>query len=77
MTEALEVASPKLHLVTDAMEHALCARFPWRRYLPGLEAKLFYKVCSLLPAIFTDFLFSVALNFMLQRNMRRVSSAKN
>ncbi|XP_038053298.1 retinol dehydrogenase 7-like [Patiria miniata] len=75
LAEALEMASPKLHLVTDAMEHALCGRFPWRRYLPGLEAKLFYKFFSLLPAFFTDFVFAFAFSFLLKRNLKRVSKA--
>ncbi|XP_022099538.1 retinol dehydrogenase 3-like [Acanthaster planci] len=74
MSQALEMASSDLHLVTDAMEHALSARFPWRRYLPGLEAKLFYKVFSLLPAFFTDFVFALGLNFLLKRNMKTSNS---
>ena len=73
-TDALQMASPHLHLVTQAMEHALFARFPWRRYLPGWEAKLFYKLLSLLPAILTDLIFSLALNFLLKRKINQISS---
>ncbi|XP_071805725.1 retinol dehydrogenase 7-like [Asterias amurensis] len=52
----LSRASPNLHLVTDAAEHALCARWPWRRYLPGAEAKFFCKPMSMLPAFLADYI---------------------
>ncbi|XP_072036150.1 retinol dehydrogenase 7-like [Amphiura filiformis] len=59
MAEILDNATDKLYLVTDAMEHALTAWWPWRRYLPGLDAKLLYKPLSMLPAILTDNLDSI------------------
>ncbi|XP_022084451.1 retinol dehydrogenase 3-like [Acanthaster planci] len=52
----LDTSSPALHLVTNAMEHALCARWPWRRYLPGKDIKFLYKPLSMLPAWLADFL---------------------
>ncbi|XP_038076617.1 retinol dehydrogenase 7-like [Patiria miniata] len=55
----LEKSSPKLHLVTDAMEHALCACWPWRRYLPGNDVKLLYKPLSMIPAGVTDFILGL------------------
>ena len=50
----LDDASDKLYLVTDCMIHALNAWWPWRRYLPGWDAKLMYKPLSMLPAFITD-----------------------
>ncbi|XP_030836458.1 retinol dehydrogenase 7-like [Strongylocentrotus purpuratus] len=41
VTLQLLKSSPKLHLVTDAMEHALCARWPWRRYMPGMTSSFY------------------------------------
>ncbi|XP_038076618.1 retinol dehydrogenase 7-like [Patiria miniata] len=56
VTLQLLKSSPKLHLVTDAMEHALCARWPWRRYMPGNDVKLLHKPLSMVPAAVTDFI---------------------
>ncbi len=56
---ALDTASDKLYYVTDAMEHALTAWWPWRRYLAGWDAKLLFKPLSMLPAFITDNLDSM------------------
>ncbi len=58
ISDALRMSSPNLTTVTNAMTHALSARFPWRRYLPGLDAKFFYKPMSLLPAFIADNVYS-------------------
>ncbi|XP_022099537.1 retinol dehydrogenase 7-like [Acanthaster planci] len=76
IVDALRMASPKLHEVTDAMEHALCARFPWRRYLPGLDAKFFYKPMSLLPAFLADRIYSVLFRQALESKKEVVRKAK-
>ncbi|XP_059575303.1 retinol dehydrogenase 7-like isoform X2 [Alligator mississippiensis] len=56
--ELLFTTSPKLHLVTDAMEHALTARHPRTRYSCGWDAKLFYLPVSYLPTSWTDYLLA-------------------
>ncbi|XP_056418472.1 retinol dehydrogenase 7-like isoform X2 [Hyla sarda] len=48
-------ASPKLHQVTDCMEHALTAVHPWTRYAPGLDAKLYYIPLSYVPTVLSDY----------------------
>ncbi|XP_071789066.1 retinol dehydrogenase 7-like [Asterias amurensis] len=52
----LDRCSPSCHLVTDAMEHALCARWPWRRYMPGNDIKFIYKPLSMIPPWITDYI---------------------
>ncbi|NXK57246.1 H17B6 dehydrogenase, partial [Chauna torquata] len=47
-------ASPKLSLVTKAMEHALTAEHPRTRYGCGLDARFFYIPLSYLPSAWTD-----------------------
>ncbi|XP_059575310.1 retinol dehydrogenase 7 [Alligator mississippiensis] len=47
-------AGPNLHLVTDAMEHALTAQHPHTRYSCGWDAKLFYLPLSYLPTSWAD-----------------------
>ncbi|XP_038072855.1 short-chain dehydrogenase/reductase family 9C member 7-like [Patiria miniata] len=59
MKIGLQAASSKLHHVTGAMEHALCSRWPWRRYLPGLDAKFVFKPLSLMPAFVVDFVLGL------------------
>ncbi|XP_059575301.1 17-beta-hydroxysteroid dehydrogenase type 6-like isoform X2 [Alligator mississippiensis] len=56
--ELLFTANPKLHLVTDAMEHALTARHPRTRYSCGWDAKLFYLPVSYLPTSWADYLLT-------------------
>ncbi|XP_059575299.1 retinol dehydrogenase 7-like isoform X2 [Alligator mississippiensis] len=53
--------SSKLHLVTDAMEHALMARHPRTRYSCGWDAKLFYLPVSYLPTSWTDYLLTCSM----------------
>ncbi|NP_001017189.1 retinol dehydrogenase 7 precursor [Xenopus tropicalis] len=57
---SLARSNPKLHLVTDCMEHALTAECPKTRYTAGLDAKLLYIPLSYLPAAFVDFIISIA-----------------
>ncbi|NP_001079189.1 retinol dehydrogenase 7 L homeolog precursor [Xenopus laevis] len=52
-------SNPKLHLVTDCMEHALTAEYPKTRYSAGLDAKLFYIPLTYLPTAFVDFLINI------------------
>ncbi|XP_075447559.1 retinol dehydrogenase 7-like [Ascaphus truei] len=47
--------SSKLYKVTDCMEHALIAVYPWTRYSPGWDSKLFYIPVSYLPTILSDY----------------------
>lgn len=49
-------ASPKLYYVTDCMEHAQTAVYPWTRYAPGLDSKLYYIPVSYLPTVLSDYL---------------------
>ncbi|KAK3598802.1 hypothetical protein CHS0354_020917 [Potamilus streckersoni] len=49
--------SRKLICVAEAMEHALCAKFPEREYHVGLDMHLFYTPLSLLPDFVGDWLF--------------------
>ncbi|XP_014380966.1 17-beta-hydroxysteroid dehydrogenase type 6-like isoform X2 [Alligator sinensis] len=58
LKELLFTTSPKLHLVTDAMEHALTARHPRTRYSCGWDAKLFYLPVSYLPTSWADYLLT-------------------
>ncbi|XP_044143808.1 retinol dehydrogenase 7-like isoform X1 [Bufo gargarizans] len=48
-------ASPKIYEVTNSMEHALTAVYPWTRYSPGLDSKLFYLPMSYLPTVLSDY----------------------
>ncbi|XP_075447569.1 retinol dehydrogenase 7-like [Ascaphus truei] len=51
----MESTSSKLYEVTDCMEHALIAVYPWTRYSPGWDSKLFYIPVSYLPTILSDY----------------------
>ncbi|XP_053564139.1 retinol dehydrogenase 7 [Bombina bombina] len=51
--------SSKLHMVTDCMEHALTAVYPWTRYSPGWDAKLYYIPVSYLPTVVSDYIVSI------------------
>ncbi|XP_075447577.1 retinol dehydrogenase 7-like isoform X1 [Ascaphus truei] len=51
----MESTSSKLYKVPDCMEHALIAVYPWTRYSPGWDSKLFYIPVSYLPTILSDY----------------------
>ncbi|XP_063808524.1 retinol dehydrogenase 7-like [Pseudophryne corroboree] len=50
-----ESASPRIHMVPDCMEHAVTAVYPWTRYSPGWDCKLFYLPLSYLPTVISDY----------------------
>lgn len=50
----LDTSDPRLYLVTDAIEHALFARFPWRRYPIGGLIRFVARPCALMPACIGD-----------------------
>lgn len=54
--KGLSSCNPKLHLVTDCIEHALIAVYPQTRYSAGLDAKLFLIPLSYCPTVLADFL---------------------
>ncbi|XP_069614611.1 retinol dehydrogenase 16-like [Ranitomeya imitator] len=56
----LSDANPKIHLVTDCIEHALTAVHPQTRYSTGLDAKLFFLPLSYCPSAVADY-------FLLQK----------
>ncbi|XP_069826512.1 retinol dehydrogenase 7-like [Dendropsophus ebraccatus] len=56
LSTLLGSASTKLYRVTDCMEHALTAVYPWTRYSPGWDCKLYYLPVSYLPAVLSDYL---------------------
>uniref|UniRef100_A0A8C5MF11 Uncharacterized protein n=1 Tax=Leptobrachium leishanense TaxID=445787 RepID=A0A8C5MF11_9ANUR len=47
--------SSKLNKVPDCMEHALTAVYPWTRYSPGWDSKLFFIPVSYLPTVIADY----------------------
>eukprot|EP00079_Xenopus_tropicalis_P021077 XP_012812310.1 PREDICTED: hydroxysteroid (17-beta) dehydrogenase 6 isoform X1 [Xenopus tropicalis] len=49
------MTSPKLHKVTDCMEHALTAVHPWTRYSVGWDCKLYHLPLSYLPTAVSDY----------------------
>lgn len=53
------LVNKNVHLVPQAVEHALTAVHPWTRYSVGLDAKLVYLPLSYFPTFFTDFLFTL------------------
>ncbi|XP_056418451.1 retinol dehydrogenase 7-like isoform X2 [Hyla sarda] len=55
--EAFSNLNPKLHQVTDCMEHALTAVYPQTRYSAGLDAKLYFIPLSYCPTVIADFFF--------------------
>ncbi|XP_053564134.1 retinol dehydrogenase 7 [Bombina bombina] len=55
----LSICNKKLYLVTNCMEHALTAVYPFTRYSAGLDAKLLFLPLSYLPTAFTDFLIGL------------------
>nr|XP_033794932.1 retinol dehydrogenase 7-like [Geotrypetes seraphini] len=54
------IATSKLNLVTDCMEHALTAVHPRTCYAAGWYAKLFYIPLSYLPTMLADYLLSIS-----------------
>ncbi|KAK7483438.1 hypothetical protein BaRGS_00025378 [Batillaria attramentaria] len=50
------LGSSAIHVVTDAYEHALCARFPRTRYVVGMDANLLFIPLSYLPDCLADML---------------------
>ncbi|KAM9321188.1 retinol dehydrogenase 7-like [Gastrophryne carolinensis] len=55
---AKPICNEKLHLVPEAIEHALTAVHPWTRYSVGWDAKLLFLPLSYLPTFILDFLLS-------------------
>lgn len=53
------ICSTKLSLVTDCIEHALTAVYPWTRYSAGWDAKFILVPLSYLPTVITDFLLTM------------------
>ncbi|XP_063808528.1 retinol dehydrogenase 7-like isoform X4 [Pseudophryne corroboree] len=49
-------ASPRAHMVSDCMEHAVTAIYPWTRYSPGWDCKLYLLPISYLPTVISDYL---------------------
>ena len=60
------LASPRVDLVIDSMEHALTSYMPKDRYLCGYDAKFVWKPLSMAPTWFLDFLFW--LQELVQKN---------
>ncbi|XP_069829034.1 short-chain dehydrogenase/reductase family 9C member 7-like [Dendropsophus ebraccatus] len=56
----IATASPRNYLVTNSMEHALTAVYPWTRYTPGLDSKLIYIPASYLPTVLADYWLSLS-----------------
>ncbi|XP_063290424.1 retinol dehydrogenase 7-like [Pelobates fuscus] len=52
----INISSPKLNRVTDCMEHALTAVYPWTRYSSGWDCKLYFLPVSYLPTVLSDYL---------------------
>ncbi|CAH2224399.1 retinol dehydrogenase 7, gene 2 L homeolog isoform X1 [Pelobates cultripes] len=50
-----DTSSSALYKVTDCMEHALIACYPWTRYSAGWDAKLFFIPLSYLPTCVSDY----------------------
>ncbi|KAM4701148.1 retinol dehydrogenase 7-like [Discoglossus pictus] len=48
----------KIHLVSDCMEHALTAVYPWTRYSPGWDSKLYFLPVSYMPTFMSDYLLN-------------------
>ncbi|XP_063808537.1 retinol dehydrogenase 7-like isoform X2 [Pseudophryne corroboree] len=51
----IATASPRVHMVSDCMEHAVTAVYPWTRYSPGWDCKLYYLPMSYLPTVISDY----------------------
>ncbi|KAM5179746.1 retinol dehydrogenase 7-like [Mantella aurantiaca] len=53
------ITNKKVHLVPEAIEHALTAVHPWTRYSVGWDAKLILLPLSYFPTFIMDFLLSI------------------
>ncbi|XP_075447564.1 retinol dehydrogenase 7-like [Ascaphus truei] len=67
LDNVVETANSKLYKVTDCMEHALIAVYPWTRYSAGWDCKLFYIPVSYLPTILSDYVLCRAAPKPAQR----------
>ncbi|XP_040196907.1 17-beta-hydroxysteroid dehydrogenase type 6-like [Rana temporaria] len=54
MRTAISAGSFKIFKVTNCMEHALTACYPWTRYSAGWDAKLFLMPLSYMPTVIGD-----------------------
>ncbi|KAM4701134.1 retinol dehydrogenase 7-like isoform 2-T2 [Discoglossus pictus] len=54
-----ESGSTKIHMVSDCMEHAITAVYPWTRYSPGWVCKFFFLPISYFPTVISDYVFSL------------------
>ncbi|XP_018425108.1 PREDICTED: retinol dehydrogenase 7-like [Nanorana parkeri] len=54
------ICNTKLHLVPEAIEHALSAVHPWTRYSVGWDAKLIFLPLSYFPTFILDFLLTIS-----------------
>ncbi|XP_071991035.1 retinol dehydrogenase 7-like isoform X2 [Engystomops pustulosus] len=58
----LSKCNPDITQVTDCMEHALTAIYPWTRYSAGWITKLFFLPVSYLPTFMADYLLASPLS---------------
>lgn len=54
------ICNTKLHLVPEAIEHALSAVHPWTRYTVGWDARFIFLPLSYLPTFIIDFLLTLS-----------------
>ncbi|XP_072015611.1 retinol dehydrogenase 16-like [Amphiura filiformis] len=54
--EISKTADTRIHLVTDSIEHALFAKYPWKRYPVGGLIRFVARPGGLLPSFIGDFL---------------------
>ncbi len=59
--EISKTAETRIYLVTDSIEHALFAKYPWRRYPVGGVTRFVARPGGLLPSFIGDF---IRLNFV-------------
>ncbi|XP_063300832.1 retinol dehydrogenase 7-like [Pelobates fuscus] len=57
----LSYSSSQVSKVTDCMEHALTAVYPWTRYSAGWDCKFLYLPASYLPTVLSDYLLCLFL----------------
>ncbi|XP_075708132.1 retinol dehydrogenase 7-like isoform X1 [Rhinoderma darwinii] len=70
----LSRCNPHITQVTNCMEHALTAVYPWTRYSAGWITKLFYLPVSYLPTFMSDYLLAHPLSkppYSLPSNNRK------
>ncbi|XP_063300828.1 retinol dehydrogenase 7-like [Pelobates fuscus] len=56
LKQLVSSVSPYVCKVTDCMEHALTAVYPWTRYSPGWDCKFYFLPVSYLPTVLSDYL---------------------